>query len=266
MLGSVDLGFSGDVVEFYHRYRHGYPAAVIDVLVDAFQLSLQDVVVDLGCGTGQLTLPLAEKVRGVVGVDPEPDMLRRAREAADDADVSNVAWLLGTDTDLPAVSRVIGDGSIGAVTVGQALHWMQHDQLFISAASLVRAGGGVAVVTNGAPLWLQDSDWSRALREWLERWLDETLTFACGTDEPSQRRYHEAMTRAGFDVLSTSVDYEVELSLDQIVGGILSAMPVDRLPAPDARPGFAQQIGEALGPHRSFSEQVRVAILAGRLR
>ena len=40
-LVSVDLGFSGDVVEFYHRYRHGYPAAVIDVLADAFQLALR---------------------------------------------------------------------------------------------------------------------------------------------------------------------------------------------------------------------------------
>ena len=262
----MELGFSGEVVDFYHRYRHGYPAAVIDILVDAFQLNPQDLVVDLGCGTGQLTLPLAEKVRSVVGVDPEPDMLRRARKAAGEANVSNVTWLLGTDADLPAVGRLVGDSSIGAVTVGQALHWMQHDQLFRSAVALVRAGGGVAVVTNGAPLWLQDSDWSRALRDWLERWLGEKLTFACGTDEPSQRRYDESMTRAGFDVLSTSVDYQVELTLDHIVGGILSALPVDRLPATDERPGFAQQISTALGPHRCFSEQVHVAILAGRLR
>ena len=263
----MGLGFSGEVVEFYHRYRHGYPAAVIDILVDAFQLTLQDVVVDVGCGTGQLTLPIAEKVRGVVGVDPEPDMLRRARKAADDANVSNVTWLLGADTDLPAVGRVIGDGSIGAVTVGQALHWMQQDQLFRSAVSLVRAGGGAAVVTNGAPLWLQDSDWSRALRGWLERWLGEKLTFACGTDEQSQRRIHQAMTQAGFDVGSTSVDYEGGAhSRSDVVGGILSALPVSRLPAADARPGFAQQISVALGPDRCFSERVRVAILAGRVR
>ena len=261
----MELGFSGDVVEFYHRYRHGYPAAVIDILVDAFQLNVQDLVVDLGCGTGQLSLPIADKVRGVVGVDPEPDMLRRARKAADDANVSNVTWLLGADTDLPALGRVIGDGSVGAVTVGQALHWMQHDQLFGSVVPLLRPGGGVAVVTNGSPLWLQDSDWSHALRDWLERWLGEKLTFACGTDEASQQRYQEAMTGAGFDVLSASVDYEVDLTLDQIVGGILSALPVSRLPAPDARPEFAQQISVALGPHRSFSDHVRVAILAGRL-
>jgi hypothetical protein len=39
---------------------------------------------------------------------------------------------------------------------------MDHAAVFRSAASLVRAGGGVSVVTNGTPLWLQDTGWSRA--------------------------------------------------------------------------------------------------------
>lgn len=39
-------------------------------------------VVDLGCGTGQLALPMAGRVHAVVGVDPEPDILRRAHQAA----------------------------------------------------------------------------------------------------------------------------------------------------------------------------------------
>jgi ubiquinone/menaquinone biosynthesis C-methylase UbiE len=262
---NVNLGFSGEVVELYHRYRHGYPAAVVDVLTDAFQLTSRDVVVDLGCGTGQLTLPVAAKVRAVIGVDTEPDMLIRARQAAEEADISNVTWVLGADTDLPALGNLLADTSIGAVTIGQALHWMDYEELFRSAVPLVRAGGGVAVVTNGAPLWLHDTDWSRALRACLEQWWGATLTSACGTDEQSQQRYQEALSHAGYDVLSTSIEYVLELSLDEIVGGVLSAMPVDRLPAPDARPAFFAQVHEALGPHERFREQVRVAILAGRV-
>jgi hypothetical protein len=172
--------------------------------------------------------------------------------------------MLGADTDLPALGQALGDGSIGAVTVAQALHWMDHDELFRCTMSLVRPGGGVAVVTNGTPLWLQDSDWSRALRGCLERWLGERLTFACGTDEESQQRYADAMVRTGFDVLSAGVDYVAELSLDQIVGGVLSAFPVDRLPTTDERPAFSEQVRVALGPHDRFEEQVRVAVLAGR--
>jgi len=212
------------VTDLYHRYRRGYPDAVIDALAGAFGLNGQDVVVDLGCGTGQLMLPMAPRVRAVVGVDPEPDMLRRARQAARELDLPGVSWMLGADTDIPALRDLLGDRSVGAVTVGQALHWMEHADLFRAIVPLVRAGGGIAVVTNGTPLWLQDTDWSRALRGFLERWLDTKLTSACGTDQDSQRRYREDLSAAGFEVLSTAVDYVADLDLDQLVSGVCSAL------------------------------------------
>jgi SAM-dependent methyltransferase len=70
----MDPGFRSEVADFYHKYRRGYPPAVIAAVADAFKLTGEDVVVDLGCGTGQLTLPIAGRVRAVAGVDPEPDM------------------------------------------------------------------------------------------------------------------------------------------------------------------------------------------------
>jgi SAM-dependent methyltransferase len=262
----MELGFRGEVADFYHRYRHGYPGPVLDALAGTFGLTDQDVVVDLGCGTGQLTLPMAARVRAVVGVDPEPDMLQRARQAARERVSRNVTWMIGADTDIPALRRLLGDNSVAAVTIGQALHWMSHEDLFRAAVPLVRPGGGVAVVTNGTPLWLQDTDWSRALRDYLEHWLDTKLTFACGTDEQSQRRYQEDLASAGFEVFATAVDYVAGLDLDQLVGSVYSALPVTRLPAPDQRPAFAEQIRKAVAPHEHFSEHIHVVVLAGRIR
>jgi hypothetical protein len=34
-----DLGFGGEVAGFYHKYRRGYPPAVIDTLTGAFRLT-----------------------------------------------------------------------------------------------------------------------------------------------------------------------------------------------------------------------------------
>jgi ubiquinone/menaquinone biosynthesis C-methylase UbiE len=258
----MDLGFRGEVADFYHRYRRGYPRAVIDALVDAFGLGPDDVAVDLGCGTGQLTVPLAARVRAVVGMDPEPDMLARARNAAAAQAVTNVTWSLGADTDLPALGALLGDRSLAAVTIGQALHWMSHDELFATVRQLVRPGGGVAVVTNGVPIWLQDSEWSHVLRGCLEQWLGAGLTRTCGTDEASQRRYRDSLTAAGFRVRATSIDYTATLDLDQIIGGVYSALSVTQLPAD--RPRFAELISNALAPHAPFTEHVRVAILTGQ--
>ena len=262
----MDLGFRGEVADLYHRYRHGYPGAVLDALADAFALTAQDAVVDLGCGTGQLTLPMAARVRAMVGVDPEPDMLQRARQAAGEQAVRNVTWVIGADTDVPALRVLLGDSSVAAVTVGQALHWMNHAALFQAIIPLVRPGGGIAVVTNGTPLWLQDTDWSRALRDFLERWLGTRLTSACGTDEQSQQRYGNDLAAAGFEVIARSFDYDAELDLNKLVGGVYSALGVNRLPARDQRPAFAEQIRRAVSPHEDFNEHVHVAILAGRIR
>jgi SAM-dependent methyltransferase len=158
---AADLGFWGEIADLYHRYRHGYPDAVLDAVAGMFGLTADDLVVDVGCGTGQLTLPMAPRVGAVIGVDPQPDMLQRARLAARDAGVANAVWMLGADADLPAVGALLAGRSVGAVTVGQALHWMDHQALFSDAMPLLRPGGGIAVVTNGTPLWLQDTDWSR---------------------------------------------------------------------------------------------------------
>jgi ubiquinone/menaquinone biosynthesis C-methylase UbiE len=261
----MDLGFRGEVVDFYHRYRRGYPRAVIDSLVDTFGLGADDVVVDVGCGTGQLTVPLAARVRAAVGVDPEPDMLACARRAGAEQGVANVSWMVGADTDLPALGALLGDRSLAAVTIGQALHWMNHDELFRAASTLVRRGGGVAVVTNGAPLWQQDSAWSHALCGYLEQWLGVQLIRTCGTDEASQQRYRDSLAAAGFQVRGTSVDYEATLDLDQIVGGVYSALSGNQLPAPADRPQFAARLHSALAPHAPFAEHVHVAVLTGRL-
>lgn len=254
--------FGGEAAGYYHRYRRGYPSAVIGALVGAFKLTRQDVVVDLGCGTGQLALPLASHVRAVIGVDVEPDMLQQARQAGRDADVPNAIWMLGVDSDIPALLRLLGNRTVGAVTIAQALHWMNREELFRSVVPLVRVGGGIAVVTNGTPLWLQETDWSEALRDFLEHWLGTTLTSACGTDEQSQRRYSEDLAAAGFEVFTTAVDYVASLDIDQIVGSLYSAMG-SQIPAAARRPVFAEQLRAALAPHDRFSERVHVAMLIG---
>jgi SAM-dependent methyltransferase len=261
----MGLGFGGEVSYFYQRYRRGYPATVLDSVISAFDLSDDDLVLDLGCGTGQLSLPLADRVDAVVGMDPEPDMLARARALANERGIRNVSWMLGADADVPALDRLLGGRLLGAVTIGQALHWMDHDALFQALLPLLRAGGGVAVLANGTPLWLQETPWSEALRRHLEGWLGTTATRTCGTDDDSRQRYGDSLVAAGFAVQETSEQYTDELDVEQIVGGVYSALPVDRLPTAEQRPRFAEQVRIAVEPYRPYVEHVRVTALLGRV-
>jgi SAM-dependent methyltransferase len=103
----------------YARYRPGYPQVFFDDLVQRFHLDGTGRLLDLGCGTGQLTLPLTEHVTEAVGMDPEPEMLAEAARQAHAAHVANATWVQGNSADLPGEF-----GRFRLVTMGRSFHWM----------------------------------------------------------------------------------------------------------------------------------------------
>jgi SAM-dependent methyltransferase len=262
----MSAGFSGEVAEFYARYRRGYDHEVVGWLTKTMRLDSQCIVLDLGCGTGQLTIPLAANARAVVGMDPEPDMLSQASQQAAAHGRANITWLLGADRDLPAIAGLLGEGSLAAITMANSIHLMDDELVFTQAMPLLRHGGGVAVVANSTPLWLQNSASSRAVRACLEEWFAVTSTSGCGTDQESRQRYAAGLKAAGYaDVRETLLaDYDDVLDVAYVIGHLYSAIPEDRLPPPDQRPAFEERIRRAL-PDNSFTEHVRVSALTGRV-
>jgi len=263
----MSAGFSGEVADFYSKYRRGYGPAVIDWLAEAFALLNHGVVVDLGCGTGQLAIPLAGRAQAVIGIDPEPDMLARARKTAAEQGCANIAWMLGSDRDVPAVAALLGNRALAAVTLANSIHFMDHERLFRVARPLLRPGGGIAVLANGMPLWQQPTAASRALRACLEQWFKVRLVSACGTDQKSREQYAAAMEAAGYaDVRKTVlIDHDEVLDLEHVIGNLYSAVPAGQLPAPSRRQLFEERVRQAL-PDCSLTERVRVSVLTGQVR
>jgi len=78
-----------DVAEGYRLWSRDYddgPNVIVDMSRAAVDRLLGDVagrrVLDVGCGTGQLAVELAGRGAGVIGVDPSPAMLDKARRLA----------------------------------------------------------------------------------------------------------------------------------------------------------------------------------------
>lgn len=259
----TERNFRGDVADFYVTFRRGFPDHVLDHLMTDLHLAADDKVLDLGCGTGQLAVPLAKRLRAVIGLDPEPDMLAHAMTSAQNREVTNVAWMQGTDADLPALRAVLGEESLGAITVATAIHFMDQPQLFANAANLLRSGGAITVIANGTPLWLHDTDWSRAVKRSLEEWLGTAGNNHCGTDEEARARYAEQMRLAGLDVSESVVEYSEPLSMEFLIGNLFSAMG-DRLPGTADRLVLAEKIRRQLGSDLDVTEHIRVAALIGR--
>ncbi|MEX5712052.1 class I SAM-dependent methyltransferase [Parafrankia sp. FMc6] len=64
--------------EFYSTGRLPYPPALTETLRAALGYRPLGWLLDVGCGPGSLTLPLAGLFEAAVGLDPDPDMISQA--------------------------------------------------------------------------------------------------------------------------------------------------------------------------------------------
>ncbi|NNC12292.1 class I SAM-dependent methyltransferase [Planctomonas sp. JC2975] len=257
--------FSGWTADQYAAHRRDLPEIVVADLVSHFGLDLASSVVDLGSGTGQAIAPLSRRVGVGIAIEPEPDMLRRLRERTDVG--SNVLTILGSDHDLPLLRNVLGDRRVDLVTVANALHFMDPAAVFADALSVLRPGGGIAVISHGWPLWLADSDWSRAVRAFLEQWLGHGTARTCGLDEQTLHERESLLTSTGFvDVTVSRHEYTTEVTPDYVVGNLASALSDEQVPAA-RRSEFEAGVRTALAQGAGslpLEERVPIVVLAAR--
>lgn len=74
--------------------------------VDCMNLSKEDTVVDIGCGPGRLTVPMAKKAKSVTCVDAYENMLNRCVKNAKDEGLDNVKPLFQSWLDADAVEKI----------------------------------------------------------------------------------------------------------------------------------------------------------------
>ncbi|HEX8986719.1 MAG TPA: class I SAM-dependent methyltransferase [Rhodocyclaceae bacterium] len=125
--------FSGGAVD-YAKFRPGYPEALFDWI--AAQTAGHDLVWDCGCGSGQASVPLAERYRRVVATDLSE---RQIREAAPHPRVAYRA--------APAEASGLPDRCCDLVTVAQALHWFDFDRFYAEVRRVLKPGGVLAAWT-----------------------------------------------------------------------------------------------------------------------
>jgi len=110
--GYLNEGFA----DVYDHYRPSPPSEVLDVLTVVTGVERPGLIVDLGCGTGLATRAWAERADEVIGVEPNPRMLERARAATPQANVRYVE-AFGAETGLPDGRTEFGCVPSGPIAV-----------------------------------------------------------------------------------------------------------------------------------------------------
>lgn len=108
--------------------------------LEVFPLEKDDTVLDLGCGTGSITIEIAAKVPSgiVIGLDISEEMLTYAREHYQ---ASNVIYMQGDARDLPFVEQF--DKVVALLT----LNWIKEQELALASIYNALKYNGKALIT-----------------------------------------------------------------------------------------------------------------------
>lgn len=209
----------------YARYRPGYPQVFFDDLVQRFHPDGTGRLLDLVCGTGQLTLPLAEHVTEAVGMDPEPEMLAEAARQAHAARVANATWVQGNSADLPGEF-----GRFRLATMGRSFHWMDREQILTALDRMVDEDGGL-VIANDSCLVRPTTTWQRAIEDIQRRFLPPDQQPGKMTGSDAHQPHEEILARSPFAHVHRLVyEFDRPWTLEQAIGYLYStSLPLRQL-------------------------------------
>jgi SAM-dependent methyltransferase len=151
--------------EYYDRFRPPYPRGLLEHLRARASLGRTDRLLDLACGTGQITFALAGDVAEVWAVDQEGGSIEFAQRKAQSLGVTNVRWIAA------AAEEVALEGAFDLVAIGNAFHRLDRDAVARRLVPHLPERGCVALLWGESP-WRGDRPWQGVLADTLERWTD----------------------------------------------------------------------------------------------
>jgi SAM-dependent methyltransferase len=128
-----------DAPEVFDRTRPVCPPQLFDDLTALAQLPAGARLLEIGCGTGQATVPLAERGYAIVALEIGPrlaEFARRKLAAFPNLKIVNAAF----EAWDAAGARFAG------IIAFNAFHWLDPDVRYAKAAQLLRAGGALVLV------------------------------------------------------------------------------------------------------------------------
>jgi ubiquinone/menaquinone biosynthesis C-methylase UbiE len=132
-----------EVAAEYDRHRPAYPDKLIDQACRVAGIGPGDHVLEVGCGSGQLTRGLAARGLHVTALEPGPSLIALARQnlagAGQEQEEGEFVNARFEDVLLPS-------GRFRAMFCASAFHWLDPEVSWQKAADVLVPGGTLALV------------------------------------------------------------------------------------------------------------------------
>jgi SAM-dependent methyltransferase len=140
-----------------YALRAPYPPQIFEILAELAGVA-SPAILDLGCGTGDLTVGLSAFAAAVDAVDPSANMIAAARTRPLPRGV--VRWIEEAAETAPLA------GPYDLVTAAESLHWMDWDVVFPRLQRVLKPGGFLAIV---AREYVRRAWWDSAFQAIIDR-------------------------------------------------------------------------------------------------
>lgn len=185
----------------YAAFRPSYPRALVDFLADAAPAT--ELALDCGCGTGQLSVLLAERFARVNATDASAAQIANAQPHP------RVEYRVA-----PAEASGLPEASVDLIVAAQAAHWFDLPAFYAEARRVARPGAVAALVTYGI----------MRLGEPLDAVFGRFYRDVVGPYWPPERRHVEDGYRSldfpFTEFAAPPLAIEVSWSLDELCGYI----------------------------------------------
>jgi ubiquinone/menaquinone biosynthesis C-methylase UbiE len=126
------------VAQLYEASRLGYPGDIVEFAAATAAVGAGSAVLEVGCGTGQLTESLAGYGFRLTAIDIGPSMVAAARRRRGGPGLS---FQVSSFEDFAAA-----DASFDLIVSGSAFHWVDPEVRLRKPARLLRPGGWLALL------------------------------------------------------------------------------------------------------------------------
>lgn len=228
-----------DAAADYAAFRKPYPREVVEALVGSVGIGKESRVLEIACGTGQLSLDFARLGCRLIAVEMGRNLARLARRNL--ADFANAtievsrfeSWTLPGET-------------FDAVVCANAFHWLDPEVRFAKSAQALRPGGALAIVHpqhvgGGTRGFFEDTQ-----PYYLEWGLSDDPDFVPPTATSVPPAYPEFDERPEFGLVERNrLEIPRTFSTESYVGLLRTDSLVNTL-EPGARQGFLDDIAHLI--------------------
>ena len=128
----------GKISHLYDSARVSYPTRLINDIIFYSGVKANGKVLDVGCGTGQATIPFAERDFNVVGLDISQEMVDVAKNKC--SLFKKVSFRVGTFEDVKFPFE-----SFDTIISGMAWHWITLKDRYKKAFKILKKKGTLAL-------------------------------------------------------------------------------------------------------------------------